>query len=146
MKVVRVVIAAVVMSSAISGQAASPDQLETNKSVVRRYLAKVNAGDVNGAVQEWAEDEVRDFGALTQGRKAVHGALRAMLERFPDWYADVLDLIAEGDRVVALCRVSGTDFTQGRRVESAYQVRVFRLRNGKLVDQYAVPDGNALLR
>ena len=146
MKVACVLFAVVVMSSTVSGQAASPEEVEANKAVVRRYLAKINTGDVNAAVQEWANDEVRDFGALTQGRRIIHGALRELLERFPDWRADVIDIIAEGDRVVALCRVSGTDFTQGRRVESAYQVRVFTLKKGKLVDQYTMPAETALLK
>ncbi|HSH21990.1 MAG TPA: nuclear transport factor 2 family protein, partial [Candidatus Caenarcaniphilales bacterium] len=72
--------------------------LEHNKRLVRRLVEIVNAGDLD-AVGEVAT------GAFAEQARGWIGPFRAA---FPDFRMEVVDVIAEGDRVVGHFRCSGT--------------------------------------
>lgn len=66
---------------------------------------------------------------------------------FPDWSEQVLDIVADGDRVVTRYHSTGTHKGEfqgiaptGRRVEIA-EVSVHRVLGGKIVEQWGFPDG-----
>ncbi len=66
---------------------------------------------------------------------------------FPDFEMEVVDLIAEDDRVVAHFRCSGTHSGKwlgvpgtGRRFEGIDEIYIFRIRDGKLVSALGVED------
>ena len=72
---------------------------------------------------------------------------------FPDFQMEIVDLIAEGDKVVAHFRCSGThrgDWlgvpATGRRFERVDEIYVFEARDGKLVSAVGVEDNLTRMR
>jgi predicted ester cyclase len=70
-------------------------------------------------------------------------------ESFPDFRMEVVDVIAEGDRVVGHFRCSGTHEGEwrgrpptGRRFEGVDEIYVFTVRDGKLAEATAVVEDN----
>jgi steroid delta-isomerase-like uncharacterized protein len=75
-----------------------------------------------------------------------------MYEAFPDLNRPVDDLIAEGDKVVARWRAEGTHTGSfqgvpptGRRA-SITGITIFRLRDGKIVEEWGESDMLGLLQ
>ena len=74
-------------------------------------------------------------------------------EAFADFRMEIVDLIAEGDKVVAHFRCSGTHEgvwrgrpATGRRFEGVDEIYIFRVKNGKLAGAVAVEDNLARMR
>jgi predicted ester cyclase len=72
---------------------------------------------------------------------------------FPDFRMEIVDLVAEGDKVVAHFRCSGTHEGEwlgvaptGRRFESVDEIYVFRVRNAKLSSAIGVEDNLSRMR
>jgi predicted ester cyclase len=72
---------------------------------------------------------------------------------FPDFAMDIVELIAEGDKVVAHFRCSGTHRGEwlgvpptGRRFEKVDEVYIFEIRDGRLVSALGVEDNLSRLR
>jgi steroid delta-isomerase-like uncharacterized protein len=99
----------------------------------------------------YAEDFVGHFpGAVVNGREGVRSQVVAHRASFPDWQEEVLDVVVEGDTVVTRFRSTGTDRggfmgnpPTGKRVEIT-EVCVFRVRDGKITEQWVYPDIVAL--
>jgi predicted ester cyclase len=114
--------------------------LERNKELVRRLVEEgVNAR--NPAVL----DDVADgpFAAVARRWVEPFGG------SFPDFRMEIVDLIAEGDRVVGHFRCSGTHEGEwlgrpptGRRFENVDEIYVFRVADGRLVDMTAAVEDN----
>jgi predicted ester cyclase len=117
---------------------------EQNKNLVR-YL-------VHEAINKRNLDALNEVAA---GRFA--GVARRWIspfrQAFPDFAMEVVDLIAEGDRVVAHFKCSGTHEHEwlgypatGRRFEGINEIYIFRVEGGKLVAATAVEDNLARLQ
>jgi predicted ester cyclase len=117
---------------------------EANKTVVRRLVAEV----FNGGRLELIEE-------LYAPRLAA--AARRWIEpfraSFPDIHMEVIDLIAEGDKVVGRFICSATHLGEwlghaptGRRFERVDEVAIFRLRDGKIVHAWSLEDTLSRLR
>ena len=72
---------------------------------------------------------------------------------FPDFQMELVDLIAEDDKVVAHFRCSGTHSGEwlglaptGRSFENVDEIYIFKVHDGKLVSAYAVEDNPDRLR
>ena len=128
-----------------------------NKDVVRALFAALNAGDADAFanthdpqgcshapapfdLSEWPS-EGRPFGPA-EARETV-AWLRAGL---PDLNAEIEELLAEDDQVIAWVRMTGTRTGprgsvpgDGRAVDFRHAQR-FRLRNGRIVEHWAVRD------
>jgi steroid delta-isomerase-like uncharacterized protein len=72
---------------------------------------------------------------------------------FPDFEMEIVELIAEDDRVVAHFRCSGTHRGEwlglpatGRRFENVDEIYVFRVHGGKLVSASGVEDNLTRMR
>jgi predicted ester cyclase len=66
---------------------------------------------------------------------------------FPDFTMEIVELIAEGEKVVALVRCSGTHSGEwlgvrptGRRFEKVTEIYIFEIRDGRLVSALGVED------
>jgi predicted ester cyclase len=106
-----------------------------SKELVRRLVEIVNEGDL-GAVGEVATGEI------AAGAARWVGPFR---ESFPDFRMEVVDVIAEGDKVVGHFKCSGTHEGEwrgrpptGRRFEGVDEIYVFRVEDGKLAAALAV--------
>ena len=111
---------------------------EENKAVVRRAYEEVNRGDLDASAGYVSPDMVRN-GELA-GREADKRRDEAMLAAFPDLHYDIEDLVAEGDKVVARWRMTGTQEGElagptmsippsGKRLD-VWGLSLYRIENG----------------
>jgi len=119
-------------------------ELERSKDLVRRLVVEV--------VNQRNLDALGDVAAGAFARTARRW-ISPFRQSFPDFTMEVVDLIAEGDRVVAHFRCSGTHEgtwlghpPTGRRFEDVDEIYIFRVDDGKLVAATAVEDNLTRLR
>lgn len=110
-----------------------------NKHLVHRLVEIVNEGDL---------DSIEDVatGQIAKGARRWVGPFR---DSFPDFRMEVIDVIAEDDKVVGYFKCSGTHEGEwrghpptGRRFEGVDEVYVFRVEHGKLASALAVVEDN----
>src|SRR5215210_2605692 len=112
---------------------------QRNKQLVQRLVEMVNQRDF-GSI-----DEVAGGRIASEARRWV-GPFR---ESFPDFRMDVVDVIAEGDKVVGFFKCSGTHEGEwrghpptGRRFEGIDEVYAFRVEEGRLASALVVVEDN----
>jgi predicted ester cyclase len=112
---------------------------EENRALVRRLVEIVNEGNLS-ALDEVATGEM----ARRAGRWI--GPFR---ESFPDFRMEVVDVIAEADKVVGYFKCSGTHTGEwrgippsGRRFEGVDEIYIFRVQGGKLSAALAAVEDN----
>ena len=122
---------------------------EANKELVRRYQEAHNTNNLGAldaivAADLIAHSLMPGLPSGLEGGKAVHGMVVAAI---PDFRADIEDLIAEGDKVVARLTFRGThtagDFMgippSGRQF-SFSATAIFRIADGKIVEHWGEED------
>ena len=117
---------------------------EANKRLVRRLVDEAVARRNPDVIDEIATGEF------------AHAAKRwvsPFRSAFPDFEMEIVELIAEGETVVAHFRCSGTHRGEwlgvpatGRRFEGVDEIYLFRVRDGKLVAATGVEDNLTRLR
>ncbi len=132
------------------------DTLQSNKELVRQLVERgFNQGDLD------VVDDIVDPGVVTHnplildaptGPESVRGGIAMIRRSFPDFHAEILDLIAEDDRVAVFLQLRGTnegDYRRGaatRREGSFRAFFIWRVANGRLVENWGVADRFALLQ
>jgi predicted ester cyclase len=114
--------------------------LESNKDLVRRLVeVGVNQRDL-GVLDEVATGEIAAAACRWVG---------PFRESFPDFRMEIVDLIAEGEKVVAHFKCSGTHNGEwrgrpatGRRFEGVDEIYVFRIEDGKLAATTVILEDN----
>ena len=111
---------------------------EHNKATIRRLIEEVLNGGHLELVDELYAPE------LAQAAKRWITPFRAS---FPDVHMEVIELIAEGDRVAGRFTCSATHLgawlghaPTGRRFERVDEVSIFRLRDGKIIQVWSLED------
>jgi predicted ester cyclase len=112
--------------------------LDENKELIRRLIEEVvNARDPT------AIDELADGEFAATARRWI-GPFR---DAFPDFRMEVVELVAEGDKVVAHFRCSGTHRGEwrgveptGRRFENVDEIYIFEVRDGRLTSALGLED------
>jgi predicted ester cyclase len=111
---------------------------EANKAVVGRLVAEVFNGGRLEVIDELYAPE------LAEDAKRWITPFRAS---FPDVHIDIVELIAEGDKVVARFTCSATHQSDwlghaptGRRFERIDEVWILRFRDGKIVHVWSLED------
>jgi len=115
---------------------------EENKAMVRRLLEAINTANMD-VVDELYAPELA--GQAKQGFTAFRSA-------FPDWREELVDVVAEGDKVVGRFKCSGTHRGEmmgipptGRHME-VDEVYFLRVENGKFVEFWGVADNFTRMR
>ena len=116
---------------------------EENKTVVRRLVDEViNQGNLDAA------DEFFSPQLATQAKQGF-SMFRAA---FPDWREDIVELVAEGNKVVGRFRCTGTQQGEfmgfpptGKRME-VDEVYFLTVEGGRIVDFFGVEDNLARLQ
>lgn len=120
--------------------------IEVNKTIVRRYFEIFNTGELDRLGEVLAQD----YGDRLEGQSGGIAVIRSYLEGlkagFPDFAWTIEQIIAEGDRVAVINRVTGThlhDFgalkATGNRVDiKAFQM--YRVAAGRLAEHWEVAD------
>jgi predicted ester cyclase len=136
-----------------------PPVLERNKVLVRDFQDKMDKGDIDGALANFAED------AENHGRKANKQIFRLILEdirrTFPDAKSETLDIVAQGDNVVTRIKVSGTHKGTGKlpvnggllvgvpptgKHYEIQHIHWFKLRGGKIIAHWANRDDVSMMQ
>lgn len=118
--------------------------VEQNKLLIQRLVEEaVNQGHLDVLA------EVAD-GEFAQAARQWVGPFR---EAFPDFSMEIVDLVAEEDKVAAHFRCSGTHLGEwmgrppsGRRFQDVDEIYIFRVRNGKLTGATGVEDNLSRMR
>jgi predicted ester cyclase len=118
--------------------------IEANKEVVRRLVAEVlNGGHLEVIDQLYAPE-------LAPAARRWIAPFRAS---FPDVHMEIVELIAEDDRVVGRFACSATHLgawlrhaPTGRRFERVDEVSIFRMRDGRIVQVWSLEDTLGRLR
>ena len=128
---------------------------ESNKEICRRFFDQVHNRHNLQVIDELVAADVvshSPFPGQKPGAVGVKETMATFLGAFPDLSIEMTHLIAEADKVVAYVAVSGTHRGElmgkpptGRRV-SYEEVIVLRLRDGKIVEHWAVADALSLMQ
>jgi predicted ester cyclase len=118
--------------------------VEQNKLLIQRLVEEAaNQGHLDVLA------EVAD-GEFAQAARQWVGPFR---EAFPDFSMEVVDLVAEEEKVAAHFRCSGTHLGEwmgrapsGRRFQDVDEIYIFRVRNGKLTGATGVEDNLSRMR
>ena len=128
--------------------------LEENKDIVRRYQEAYNTSNFEALADVLAADVLTPniISGMPPGREGAIKVHQTTLLGMPDYYTTIEDLIAEGDKVVARVRMTGTHTgnfygieATGRRVNLTL-IYIVRIANGKIVEHWGEEDGVAVLR
>jgi predicted ester cyclase len=117
---------------------------EQNKLLVRRLVEEaVNPGNPD------VLDEVTT-GEFAEAARRWVGPFRGS---FPDFTMEIVDLVADSDKVAAHFRCSGTHLGEwmghpptGRRFQDVDEIYIFRVADGKLVGAFGVEDNMRRMR
>jgi len=130
------------------------DGTSENKSVVLRSEQELwSNGNLAAADELYAPDYVCHFliGPEWRGIEGIKNEVKQHRASFPDWDEHVEDIVAEGDRVVVRFTSTGTQRGEfagiapsGKRVK-IQEIAIFRLANGKIVEQWGMPDLHGLM-
>jgi predicted ester cyclase len=128
--------------------------IENNKNIVRRYQEAYNTANY-AALAELMAADVRTPNIVSGMPPGLEGAIavhKTTLLGMPDYLTTIEDLIAEGDKVVARVRMTGThtgDFwgvpPTGRRVNLT-AIYIVRIAGEKIVDHWGEEDGMKVFR
>jgi predicted ester cyclase len=116
---------------------------EENKAMVRRLVEAINMGEEDAAVDEMF---------APRAARRVKRLFAEFRSAFPDWYEEIVELVAEGNRVAGRFRCSGTHLGEflgeaptGRRME-VEEVFFLRAEDGRFVDFWALEDSLGRMR
>jgi predicted ester cyclase len=132
--------------------------LEKNKAIVLR-LAEIFNGRRLDLLDDVFHPEFRGRGISAfppEGAEVGPGAQRKLYEMFfqgiPDARAEVLDVIAEGDKVVLVDRFGGTHRGEffgrpgtGDRIEWMV-IHIYTIRDGKILEDAVMTDALAIMQ
>jgi predicted ester cyclase len=111
---------------------------ELNKATVRRLIAEVLNGGRLEVIDELYAPELAP---------AARRWITPFRASFPEIHMEIVELIAEGDKVVGRFTCSATHLgawlghpPTGRRFERVDEVAIFQLRDGRIVHAWSLED------
>jgi predicted ester cyclase len=117
---------------------------EANKTVVRRLVDEVLNGGRLEVIEKLYDPELAP---------AARRWIAPFRTSFPDVHMEVVELIAEGDKVVGRFTCSATHLgawlgqaPTGRRFERVDEIWIFRFRDGRIVHAWSLEDTLGRLR
>ena len=129
--------------------------LQRNKDIVLRSHYEIwNRSKYELIHELYSEEFSAHFicNSEISGKEEMQKFIESHRRSFPDWTERVVDIVAEGDRVVTRYISSGThdgDF-QGipatRRKITVNEVSIYRMFKGKIIEQWGFPDGLSVVQ
>ena len=119
--------------------------LEANKAIVRRWFEATNKQNLSVYDDLVAPDFV-DHTRQVRGRENVKQFVTMVFKAFPDFHANIEDLIAEGDKVWVRVKITMTHTVEYRGIAptgkkiTETSVSINRIVDGKIVEQWYVTD------
>ena len=130
-------------------------QLEANKAICQRFFQELHNNQNLEIIDALVDHDVIShdpFPGQAAGANGLKNTMRMFREAFPDLHVEILDMLAEGDRVMSRLRVSGThrgaflDMSPTGNAVTYDEVIILRLANGKIVEHWAVADALSLMQ
>ena len=126
------------------------DTLDSNKALVRRlYEEGFNQGKLEVVDELVASDVVTHDPIILDaptGPDSIRGGIEMIRKAFPDFHVEVLDLVAEDEKVASYLLMSGTntgDYRRGGATNKRGTMRAFllwRVADGRLVESWGMAD------
>jgi predicted SnoaL-like aldol condensation-catalyzing enzyme len=104
---------------------------EKNKALVRKMVEASNKKDL-AVIDEFMTLDFVDHTSQVRGRENVKQGYAMVLKDYPDLHRTIEDIIAEGDKVWFLEKVTGTA-SSGKKMD-ATALNILRIVNGKAVE------------
>lgn len=121
--------------------------LESNKTIVRNLMERLDARDVEGVLSYNAPNAVwHGFAPVALDNEGYRQAIWAFLNAFPDSRFPVSEYIAEGDKVAAPHQLRGTQNGAFQNIPPSGKsavvdaIALFRLENDKVVETWLSAD------
>ena len=107
---------------------------EENKAVIRRLFEAEEKRNLAILDELIAPDfiEGRNTPFELRGPEGYKQFVTMLFKGFPDWHETIEDIIAEGDKVWACHKTTGTA-PSGKKIELT-SINIFRIVNGKVVE------------
>jgi len=105
--------------------------LEENKAIVSKLVEAFNKRDLAVLDELMALDYV-DHTNQVRGRENVKQFYAMAFKDFPDFHRTIEDIVAEGEKVWARYKTTGTALS-GKKMELT-SITIFRIVNGKVVE------------
>lgn len=131
---------------------------EANKAIVRRFYEEVfNQRNVDAIAELMGDEFINNdpTPVAARDRESMKQFIKTITTAFPDHHHAIEDLIAEGDKVVMRCTLTGTHQGQfpgfleipptGKSLRQQ-QSHILRVQDGKLVEHWVVRDDLALMQ
>ncbi|MEO5980019.1 MAG: ester cyclase [Chryseolinea sp.] len=141
---------AIVSIIVLTGCSSKDDKvdLEANRQVVRNYHDVWSNGQLGLLDTIISPDFVCHFiaGLEWKGIEGAKNSISNHKKAFPDWTEEIVDIIAEGDKVVTRYKSSGTHQGNFNGLDSTgnkvtiYETSIYRIANGKIIEQWGFPD------
>ena len=116
---------------------------EESKAMVRRMVEGINSGEIEPTVDELF---------APRAARRVKRLFTEFYTAFPDWREEIVEMVAEGNKVAGRFRCSGThrgeflsEAPTGKRME-VEEVFFLRVEDGKFVDFWALEDSMGRMR
>jgi predicted ester cyclase len=110
--------------------------LEKNKGFVRRVNEALNRKDLS-VIDEFMIADYVDHTNQLRGLEDVKRFYAGVFKDLPDFHREIEDIIAEGEKVWARFRITGT-LSSGKKVDMT-TVSMLRIVDSKAVEGWAVP-------
>jgi steroid delta-isomerase-like uncharacterized protein len=126
---------------------------DANKALARQFFERISAGDLS-AVDELVSDdyvEHEQVAGLASGKSGARQLFEMFHSAFDQAAVKVDDMIAEGDKVFVLARMTGTqrgEFMGIAATGNTIDVNVcdyFRIDNGTLIEHWGVMDAAGMM-
>lgn len=128
---------------------------EENKALMRRITEEfINAGNLDAADEFFAADFINysPGPGMTPDREGLKQYVSMMRSAFPDLHIEEEDIIAEGDKVVAMGKAIGThkgDFRgippTGKQITVSV-ISIVRIAGGKVVERWNITDQLSMMQ
>ena len=126
---------------------------EANKALTRQFFSRISAGDLT-AIDEFVSDsyvEHEQVPGLAPGKAGTRQLFEMFHSAFDQARVEVDDMIAEGDKVFVLARLTGTQRGEFLGIPASgktINVNVcdyFRIDNGALTEHWGVLDAAGMM-
>ena len=127
---------------------------DANKALTRQFFERISSGDLS-AVDELVSDdyvEHEQVPGLASGKAGTRQLFEMFHSAFDQAALEVEDMIAEGDKVFVLARMTGTQLGEFMGIAptgNTIDVNIcdyFRIDDGKLVEHWGVMDAAAMMQ
>jgi len=130
----RLILAAALMTAAPAALAADTRQMEENKKTVTAfYDAAINQKDFDAAAKFLGPRYVQHNPRAADGPDGLKAFLGVLREKFPDYHSEIKRVFADGDYVILHVHNVPTPGARGAAI-----VDIFKLEDGKIVEHWDV--------